>query len=232
MRIVCLLAVLIVCSGGANAQEVTEEYVVNQLGPAAEMMVAAGIDGNNLDQAPDIIQIMQGNGIAPAFMISVDEARWAIRDRDRLDGHTRFGQAEIDRYPARLTLAGFMPVQQHALTCGETATKAQKLFDLVEALTQINWLNIVAGAFPTRYVPPLAMASAVAGQAASVTASLARRYQNTACVTGGESGWRMPDHLSASHSPDRSRVPPARELDARPLENRPWRPALAGPLRF
>jgi hypothetical protein len=218
MRIVCLLAVLVGWGGVASAQEVTEDFVVNQLGPAAETMVAWGITGDNVDRAPDAIMIMQWYGIDPAFWISPEEARWALRDRDRnLDGRTREASTAIDQYPAKLTLAAFQaPPRPKGMTCDEKAAKVQALTTMSNSLTQASWLN-VAGAglmgailqgtpYVARFVGPLAVVTTALAVMSSMSGQLATAYRNAPCWTGGN-GWKARDHISASHSPGRSPIP-------------------------
>ena len=60
-----VLMVILLLPPAAYAQDVDEDYIMDHLGPAAEEMEQAGIDGSGED-TPDIIWIAQRWSIAPA----------------------------------------------------------------------------------------------------------------------------------------------------------------------
>jgi hypothetical protein len=210
-----LFAAILALPASAGAQEVTEDYIVNQLGPAAEAMEAAGVDGS-AESSPAIIDIAQRWYIEPGFWVSVEETQLLVRSA-REDREVRTREASLksplDGYPSRNLVARFGVVRV-ALTCGQAQQKAHSAQRLADSLTRISQLNgigtglvgvISQGA--TRFVGPMAVATMVTGFAASWAGQLASAYRNAPCVTGGER-WRFrPNVLRTSLSPDHSRVP-------------------------
>jgi hypothetical protein len=195
------------------AQDVTEDYVEHQLGPAAEEVQWAGLDGDP-ESTPSMIEIGQRWGIEPAYWIGVDEVRTLVRasreDRER----TRLGslRSPTSEYPAQLVLARFAVVRV-ALPCGETRRKADAAQRLAEALGRLSQLNGagagLVGAMSSgaaRFVAPLAYAAAVTGFAGSWASQLAAGYRNAPCLAGGQL-WRFrPNVQKTSLSLDRYRT--------------------------
>lgn len=222
-----LLAAGLAFAPAAAAQEVNEPYILNHLGPAAEQMQAAGVDGSG-ESSPAIVEISQRWSIEPAFWISVDEVRMLVRaEREDRDARTRLTalRRPIEEYPTQLTLARF-GVMKAGLSCGEAQNKARTSQRLADTLSRISQLNgagtglvgaISSGA--TRFVAPMAFATAVTGFAASWAAQLATAYRTAPCWTGG-TPWRFgPGVVKTSNSRGLSRTPP--HLPGQPG----WRPA-------
>ena len=208
------LIVFALLSGGAFAQEVNEDYIVNHLGPAAEQMQWAGVDGSG-DSTPAMIEISQRWGIEPAYWISVEEVRTlgrdAREDRDRERMASFVGPT--NEYPSRLTLARFGVVKV-GLTCGQAQEKARSAQRLADALGRLSQLDAVGtglvGAISQgsmRFAAPLAFATMVTGMASLWANQLAAGYRNTPCLTGGDP-WRFrPNVIKTSLSQDLFRVP-------------------------
>ena len=207
------LAALLHLAPAAFAQEVNEDYIVNHLGPAAEEMQWAGLDGSP-DSAPAMIEIGQRWGIEPAYWIGVDEVRTLLRDaRDDRD-RTRMGALEPFRNsPSRLTLASF-GIMAVGLTCGQAQDKARTAQRLADSLTRVSQLNGVGTGLvgvmsqgAARFVGPMALATMVTGFAASWAGQLAAAYRTAPCLAGGQL-WRLrPNILKTSISPGPSRIP-------------------------
>ena len=209
-----VLVVILLLPPAAHAQEVDEDYIVNHLGPAAEEMQWAGVDGSP-ESSPAIIEIAQRWWIEPAYWVSVDEARMLVRsgreddpDRSRMASHD-----PLARYPSRITLARFGVVTV-GLTCGEAqerARTAQRLADTLNRVSQLNGagtglIGAISGG-AARFVAPMAFATAVTGFASAWAGQLAAAYRNATCLAGGPQ-WRFrPNVLKASLSPDHSRSP-------------------------
>jgi hypothetical protein len=198
----------------AAAQEVNEDYIVHHLGPAAEAMQWAGLDGSG-ESSPAMIEIGQRWGVEPAYWVSVDEARMLVRsEREDRDGRTRAAlRNPLDDYPARLFLARFGVVTV-GLTCGDAQAKARSAQRLADSLSRVSQLNgagtgligaISLGA--ARFVAPMAFATAVTGFASVWASQLANGYRNAPCLAGGQQ-WRFrPNVQKTSMSQDRSHVP-------------------------
>jgi hypothetical protein len=198
-----------------SAQDVNEEYIVNHLGPAAEDMQWSGVDGSP-ESTPAMIEIGQRWGIDPAYWISVDEVRMLVRG-DREDREARERQASLrspmERYPSRMVLARFGVVSV-GLTCGqaqEKARTAQRLADTLSRISQLNFAGTgLVGALSqgaTRFVAPMAFATAVTGFASVWASQLAAGYRNATCLAGGQI-WRFrPNVLKTSLLLDPSRIP-------------------------
>ena len=193
-----VLTVILLLPPAAYAQEVDEEYILYQLGPAAEEMQWAAVDGS-AESSPTIIEIAQRWLIEPAFWVSPDEARMLVRS-DREDGEGRGRMASyrdpLAEYPSRLTLARFAVVTV-ALTCGqahEKARTAQRLADTLSRVSQLNGAGAgLMGAISQgagRFVAPLAFATAVTGFASAWAGQLASAYRNAPCLAGGQQ-WRF-----------------------------------------
>jgi hypothetical protein len=193
-----LLMVILLLPPAAYAQDVDEDYIVYHLGPAAEEMERAGIDGSAED-SPAIIAIAQRWSIEPAFWISVNEARDLVRSA-REDAEVRSRMASLSdplaAYPSRAMLAQF-GVVKIALTCGqaqERARRAQRLADSLSRLSQLNGAGTgLIGAIShgaARFVGPMAFATAVTGFASSWAGQLAGAYRNAPCLAGGPQ-WRF-----------------------------------------
>ena len=213
---VALLTLVVVplLSGAAFAQEVTEDYIVNHLGPAAEEMQWAGVDGSG-DSTPAIIEISQRWGIEPAYWISVDEVRTILReqredrDRERLASFA----SPMDRYPSRLTVARFGIVTV-GLTCAQAQEKARSAQRLADTLSRLSQLDAVGtglvGAITQgsmRFAAPLGFATMVTGMASLWANQLAAGYRNAPCLTGGDL-WRFrPNVMKASLSRDPFHAP-------------------------
>ncbi len=209
---VTLMAVALL-SRAAFAQEVTEDYIVNHLGPAAEEMQWAGVDGSG-DSTPAIIEISQRWGIEPAYWISVDEVRALLREarEDRVRERLASG-SPLEQYPSRLTVARFGIVRV-GLTCAEAQRKAREAQRLADALSRLSQLDAVGtglvGALSggaMRFAGPLGFATLVTGMASVWANQLAAGYRNAPCLTGGDL-WRFrPNVMKASRSQDLSRAP-------------------------
>src|SRR5687767_6235526 len=210
-----LVAASLAFAPAARAQDVNEPYIVYHLGPAAEAMQAAGVDGSG-ESSPAIVQISQKWSIEPAFWISVDEARMLVRaEREDREARTRLTalRRPIEEYPSRVTLTRFGVVNA-GLSCGEAQHKArtaQRLADTLSRLSQLNGAGtglvgaISSGA--TRFVAPMAFATVVTGFAASWAGQLATAYRTAPCWTGG-APWRFgPGTLKTSSSRGLSRTP-------------------------
>jgi hypothetical protein len=201
-------------TGVAFAQEVTEDYIVHHLGPAAEEMQWAGVDGSG-DSTPAIIEISQRWGIDPAFWISVDEVRALVREsrEDRERQRLASLNSPLDLYPARLTLARFGVVRV-GLTCAQAQEKARSAQRLADSLSRLSQLDAVGtglvGALShgaMRFVSPLAFATMVTGMASLWANQLAAGYRNAPCLTGGDL-WRFrPNLVKTSLSRDLFRDP-------------------------
>ena len=153
----------------ASAQEVNEDYIVNHLGPAAEEMQAAGVDGSP-ESSPVIIAIAQRWLIEPAYWVSVEEARMLVR-ADREDAQERNRQALLSNplhpYPSRVIVARF-GVLRVGLTCGEAQQKAQaaqRLSDTLGRLSQLKGIGTgIVGAITqgaARFAGPQGIATMV-----------------------------------------------------------------------
>jgi hypothetical protein len=193
-----VLMVILLVPPAAYAQDVDEEYIVYHLGPAAEEMQWAGVDGS-ADSSPAIIEIAQRWLIEPAFWVSVDEARMLVRS-GREDGEVRGRMASLrdpmEAYPSRVTLARFGVVKV-ALTCGQAQEKARSAQRLADTLSRVSQLNGVGtgliGALSqgaARFVAPMAFATAVTGFASAWAGQLAASYRNAPCLAGGQR-WRF-----------------------------------------
>jgi hypothetical protein len=206
-----VLMVILLLPPSAYAQEVDEEYILYQLGPAAEEMQWAGVDGS-ADSSPAIIEIAQRWLIEPAFWVSADEARMLVRS-ERDDGEVRGRMASLrdplEAYPSRVTLARF-GVMTVALTCGQAQEKARTAQRLADTLSRVSHLNGVGtglvGAISqgaTRFVGPMAFATAVTGMAAAWAGQLASAYRNAPCLAGGQK-WRFRPNVlkTTALSPD------------------------------
>lgn len=214
-RAFVVAAVMFMLPAAASAQEVNEDYIVNHLGPAAEEMQAAGLDGS-AESSPFIIEIAQRWLIEPAYWVSVDEAWMLVRaDRDDAEARSRLAALTnpLQKYPSRVVVARF-GVLMVGLTCQQAQEKARTAQRLADALTRVSQLNGVGtglvGAISqgaARFVAPMAVATMVTGFAATWAGQLAAGYRNAPCVTGGQP-WRFrPSVLSASFSLDPSRIP-------------------------
>ena len=183
----------------AFAQEVTEDYIIHHLGPAAEQMQAAGVDGSG-DSTPAIIGISQRWGIEPAYWISVDEVRWLVRSaredrvRERMASFSTFS-SPTKPYLSQLTLTQFGIVNA-GLTCGQAKEKARSAQRLADALGRLSQLDAVGtglvGALSQgamRFAAPLGFATMVTGMASLWANQLASAYRNAPCLTGGDL-WR------------------------------------------
>lgn len=211
-----LALVLLLCRPPALvAQDVNEDYIVNHLGPAAEDMQWAGVDGSP-ESSPAMIEIGQRWGIEPAYWIGVDEVRDIVRgEREDREARERWASliAPTERYPSRMVLArfGVVPV---ALTCGQAQEKARSAQRLADTLSRISQLNgagtglvgaISQGA--ARFVAPMAFATAVTGFASAWASQLAAQYRNAPCLAGGQI-WRFrPNVQNTSFSHDPFRIP-------------------------
>jgi hypothetical protein len=216
-RILAVVAlVLLHLPPAAFSQEVNEAYIVYQLGPAAEEMQSAGVDGSP-ESSPTIIEIAQRWGIEPGYWVSVSEARMLVRaeyeDRDAR-GRQALRLNPLDSYPVRLTLARFGVVNAGPLSCGEAQQKAQTAQRLADSLARVSQLNAagtgIVGAISQgamRFAGPLGFATLVTGFASAWAGQLAAGYRNAPCMAGGQL-WRFrPNVLKASLSRDPSRTP-------------------------
>ena len=239
--IVVTLVALLLFSGAASAQEVTEDYIVNHLGPAAEEMQWAGVDGSG-ESTPAMIEIAQRWGIEPAYWISVDEVRALVRAEreDRVRERYASFVNPLDQYPSRLTLARFGIVKV-ALTCAQAQQKAREAQRLADTLSRLSQLDAVGtglvGALSggaVRFAAPLAFATLVTGMASVWASQLANGYRNAPCLTGGEP-WRFrPNLVKTSLSPDLCRAPcsspgPCGSASAAWHIGRTFKPRTVGP---
>lgn len=211
-----VLIVLMHLPPAAFAQEVNDDYIVYQLGPAAEEMQRAGVDGS-AESSPAIIEIAQRWGIEPAYWVSVDEARMLVR-AELEDRDARGRQASLlnplDKYPFRMTLARFGVMTVGVLPCGQAQEKARTAQRLADTLSRVSQLNGVGtglvGAISqgaARFVAPMAFATMVTAFASSWAGQLAAGYRNAPCLAGGQL-WRFrPNVLRTSLSQDPSRIP-------------------------
>jgi hypothetical protein len=209
-----LALVVLLLSHAAAAQEVNEDYIVNHLGPAAEAMQAAGVDGSP-ESSPAIIDISQRWGIGPAFWVSVDEVHMLVRAHR--DGEVRSRWASVteplELSPSRLMLARF-GVMPAGLTCQQAQQKAlsaQRLADTLSRVSQLNGAGTgLVGAISqgaVRFVAPMAFATVVTSFAASWAGQLASAYRTAPCIAGGQE-WRFrPNVLKTSLSPGLSHDP-------------------------
>ena len=199
----------------AFAQEVNEDYIMNHLGPAAEEMAAAGVDGSP-ESSPVMIAIAQRWLIEPAYWVSVEEARMLVR-ADREDAGVRSRQAllsnPLHQYPSRVIVARFGVVRV-GLTCGEAQQKAQaaqRLSDTLGRLSQLNGIGTgIVGAITqgaARFAGPLGIATMVTGFAATWAGQLATAYRNAPCLTGGQPWPFRPSVLATSLFPGPFRIP-------------------------
>jgi hypothetical protein len=201
-------------SRAASAQEVNEDYIVNHLGPAAEEMQWAGVDGSG-DSTPAIIEISQRWGIEPAYWIGVDEVRSLVREsrEDRVRERMASFMNPLDQYPSRLTLTRFGIVKV-GLTCAQAQEKARAAQRLADSLARISQLDAVGtglvGALSggaIRFAGPLGVATMVTGMASVWASQLANSYRNAPCLTGGDL-WRFrPNVIKTSLSRDRFHAP-------------------------
>ena len=143
--------VILLLPPAAYAQEVDEDYILYHLGPAAEEMQWAGVDGSG-DSSPAIIEIAQRWVIEPAFWVSPDEARMLARS-EREDGEVRGRLGSLrdpqQSYPFALTLARFGVVTV-ALTCGQAQEKARSAQRLADTLSRVSQLNGVGTGYGGR----------------------------------------------------------------------------------
>jgi hypothetical protein len=203
------IIVLALVSRPGFAQEVNEDYIVNHLGPAAEEMQWAGVDGSG-DSTPAMIEISQRWGIEPAFWVSVDEVRVLLREskEDRYRERWASFARPTDDYPSHLTVARFGIVTV-GLTCAQAQQKARSAQRLADSLSRISQLDAagtgLVGALSNgamRFAAPLAFATMVTGMASVWASQLAAGYRNAPCLTGGDL-WRFrPNVMKASLSPD------------------------------
>jgi hypothetical protein len=193
-----VLMVILLLPPAAYAQDVDEEYILYHLGPAAEEMQWAGVDGS-ADSSPAIIEIAQRWWIEPAFWVSVDEARMLVSS-GREDGEVRGRMGSLrdpsEAYPSRVTLARF-GVMRVALTCAQAQEKARSAQRLADTLSRVSQLNGVGtglvGALSqgaARFAGPMAFATAVTGFASAWAGQLASAYRNAPCLAGGQQ-WRF-----------------------------------------
>jgi hypothetical protein len=200
----------------AFAQEVNEDYIVYQLGPAAEAMQWAGVDGSP-ESSPAIIEIAQRWGIEPAYWVSVSEVRMLVR-AEYEDRDARSRQASLldpaQYYPFRLSLARFGVMAAGAISCAQAKEKAilaQRLADSLSRVSQLNGagaglMGVISGG-ALRFAGPLGFATLVTGFASAWAGQLAAGYRNAPCMAGGQL-WRFrPNVLKASLSRDPSRTP-------------------------
>jgi hypothetical protein len=201
----------------AFAQEVNEEYILQHLGPAAEEMQWAGLDGSG-ESTPAMIAIGQRWGIDPAYWVSVDEARMLVRaDREDGDVRSRYAslQNPLDKYPSRVLVARFGVVTV-GLTCGQAQEKARTAQRLADTLSRVSQLNAVGAGLvgaisqgAVRFVAPMAFATMVTGFASAWAGQLAAGYRNAPCLAGGQL-WRFrPNVLKTTFFQDLSRTPPS-----------------------
>jgi hypothetical protein len=212
--VVPLALTALLLSQAAFAQEVNEDYIVNHLGPAAENMQWAGVDGSG-DSSPAIIEISQRWGIEPAYWISVEEARWLVRSEreDRVRERLASSLSSSENYPSRVTLARF-GVMRITLTCAQAQEKARAAQRLADTLSRVSQLNAVGtglvGALSqgaARFYAPMGFATLVTGMAATWANQMANAYRNAACLTGDHL-WRFrPNVMRTSLFQDRSHVP-------------------------
>jgi hypothetical protein len=215
-----VLMVILLLPPAAYAQEVDEEYILYQLGPAAEEMQWAGVDGS-AESSPAIVEIAQRWLIEPAFWVSLDETRMLVRS-GREDNEVAGRMASLGDpvlpYPSRVTLSRF-GVLRVALTCGQTQEKARTAQRLADTLSRVSHLNGVGtglvGAISqgaARFVGPMAFATAVTGMASAWAGQLASAYRNAPCLAGGQK-WRFRPNvlkttvLSHDRFPGRSSSP-------------------------
>ena len=213
-RVPLACAVLVHVAAAAFAQEVNEDYIVNHLGPAAEEMEWAGVDGSP-DSTPAMIEIGQRWGIEPAYWIGVDEVRTLLREaredreRTRLDASLQ----SLGDHPSRLMRAGF-GIVRIGLTCGQAQEKARTAQRLADSLTRASQLNGVGAGLigvisqgAARFVGPMAVATMVTGFAASWAGQLATAYRTAPCLAG-DPLWRFrPNVQKASLFRGPSRIP-------------------------
>jgi hypothetical protein len=206
-----VLMVILLLPPAAYAQEVDEEYILHHLGPAAEEMQWAGVDGS-ADSSPAIIEIAQRWLIEPAFWVSSNEARMLVRS-EREDGEVRGRMGSLrdpqQSYPSRITLARFGVVTV-ALTCGQAQEKARSAQRLADTLSRVSQLNGVGTGLvgvlsqgATRFVGPMAFATMVTGFASAWAGQLASGYRNAPCLAGGHQ-WRFRPNVlkTTTLSPD------------------------------
>ena len=208
-NVVVTLVASALLSGSVFAQEVNEDYIVNHLGPAAEEIQAAGVDGSG-ESTPAIIEISQRWGIEPAYWIGVDEVRALVREarEDRERERMASWVNPLDRYPSRVTVARFGLVTV-GITCTEAREKARSAQRLADALARLSQLDAVGtglvGAISQgsmRFAGPLGIATMVTGMASAWAGQLAAQYRNAPCLTGGDL-WRFrPNVMKASLSRD------------------------------
>ncbi len=239
-RVPLACAVVLCMAATAFAQEVNEDYIVNHLGPAAEEMEWAGLDGSP-DSTPAMIEIGQRWGIDPAYWIGVDEVHSLLREAREDRERTRLG-ASLQLFgnnPSRLTLARYGVVLV-GLTCGqaqERARTAQRLADSLSRASQLNGVGTglvgVLSQGAARFVGPMAFATMVTGFASAWAGQLATAYRTAPCLAGGQL-WRFrPNVLKASFSHAPSHIPPSSPGERGPGSARWligttfWRPAPA-----
>jgi hypothetical protein len=193
-----VLMVILLLPAAVYAQDVDEDYIMNHLGPAAEEMQWAGVDGSG-ESTPAIIEIAQRWLIEPAFWVSADEARMLVgssRDDREVRGRMASNTDPLAAYPSRLVLARFGVVRV-ALTCGQAQEKARLSQRLADTLSRVSQLNGVGtgliGAISqgaARFAGPMAFATAVTGFASAWAGQLASAYRNAPCLAGGQQ-WRF-----------------------------------------
>ena len=221
MRLASIVVIVIALgSSVARAQEVTEDYIVNQLGPAAAQIEAEGLSGS-FESSPRLIEILQAYGIAPAFETTVAEARMLVR-QERED-RERIKEAGFDLEDGRgftpsqriVRLVGYMRV---AMSCGEAQQKAAALDRLSNALWGASLLNVAGAGIAAAtgagavLAVPLGLAATVTGLASTAAGKLAGAYRGATCTNlNGGDRWKQPRRtMLASLPPERFRMPDSR----------------------
>ena len=217
MRLTVIVAIVLALGQStAGAQELSEDFLVNHLGPAAAQIEAEGLDGS-LESTPRMIEILQGYGIPPAFETSVDEARMLVRDaRERMEryreaGFSLPGENRFTPSTRMVRLVGYMTV---GMSCAEAKQKAAALDRMSNAFWGASLLNAAGAgiALGTGVGAPFALgfgfASAVTGMAATAASKLAGSYRNASCTTfeGGDRWTQSRRMILASVAPTRFRM--------------------------
>jgi hypothetical protein len=189
-----LAAVMLFAPARARAQEVTEAFILNQLGPAMVQVQAEGLDGS-LDSVPRIIEIFQAYGIDASYRTSVDEARWVAQfdreDRDFLrDGRMLAALKERSRFtPSQITV-GLLRVQNRRISCREAQEKAdaaQRLSDVLADLSRINAIAMgitAASGAGIVFTAPIGFGALTTSIASAYAARLASAYRAVAAEPG------------------------------------------------
>ena len=217
MRLSVVVAIVLALGQStAGAQELSEDFLVNHLGPAAAQIEAEGLDGS-LESTPRMIEILQAYGIPPAFETSVDEARMLVRDaRERIEryreaGFSLPGENRFTPSTRMIRLVGYLTV---GLGCTEAKQKADALDRLSNALWGASMLNGAGAglALGTGVGAPFALgfgvAAAVTGMAGTAAGKLATAYRNAKCTTfeGGDRWTQSRRTILASVAPTRFRM--------------------------